>query len=429
MRKDTAKKETILVLITFSYPYGAIRESFLDPEISCLCSYFNKIILVPQYLPDATEKIARNLPKVCVLDDSLIIYSKIGKIRSVLMKIFLCLRSKLFYTEIIKKPAIITNIKSFKLLGEFISDAFIIKKWASNCIKKHDFAPQNTIFYTYWLSASTLGLGLLKEEYPDIVVISRAHRGDLYEDQYSSAHITLRNETFSLISKVFLISNSGKEYLEKKYPTYLEKYQTIRLGVTDSHFITSPSVDGIFRIVSCSYIVPVKRLHLLINGLKEFCILRPSKRIEWTHIGYGPLEQSIKKLASEVLPENVKYNFTGFLPDKGVIEYYRQHNVDVFINVSASEGIPVSIMEAQSCGIPVIATDVGGTHEIVSDEVGLLLDSDPTPMDIADAILKFIDNPNQIADKKRKSKENWRLNYNAEVNHNFFAQEIANLRN
>ncbi len=86
-------------------------------------------------------------------------------------------------------------------------------------------------------------------------------------------------------------------------------------------------------------------------------------------------------------------------------------------------------MEAQSCGIPVIATDVGGTHEIVSDEIGLLLNSDPTPTDIVDAILKFIDNPNKICEKKAKSKENWRLNYNADVNHNSFAQEVANLRN
>lgn len=427
MSNETSNKEKTLILLTGSYPYGAIAESFLDPEIPHLCSYFDKIIILPQSLPDTTERMDRKLPEVVEIDNSLIINAttKIQRINNIIMRGGLCLRSKLFYIEILKKPAIITNIKSFKELISFLSEALIIKKKASNCIIKHNLVITNTIFYTYWLGASTLGLGLLRNEYPDMIVVSRAHRGDLYEQQYSP----LRNETFSSISRIFLISNSGKEYLIKKYPIYSDKYQTIRLGVGDSHFITSPSEDGIFRIVSCSYIVPVKRLHLLINALKELGIHRPNKIIEWTHIGYGPLEQSIKKLASEVLPKNIKYNFTGFLPDKGVIEYYQQHNVDLFINVSTSEGIPVSIMEAQSCGIPVIATDVGGTHEIVSDEVGVLLNSDPTSTDIVDAILKFIDNPNQIGEKRAKSKENWRLNYNADVNHNSFAQEIVNLRN
>ena len=44
--------------------------------------------------------------------------------------------------------------------------------------------------------------------------------------------------------------------------------------------------------------------------------------------------------------------------------------VDLFLTVSANEGIPVSIMEAQSFGIPVIATDVGGISEIVNNVNG-----------------------------------------------------------
>jgi len=431
MSKDTSKKKKILVLITFSYPYGAIRESFLDTEIPHLCLYFDKVIILPRSLPDVTERITRNFPEVVKIDNSLIwdATNKIGVIKNILMRGLLCLRSKFFYIEIIKKPAITTNVKSLKKLVGFLSEALILQKWASSYMVKNNFIPQSTVFYTYWLDASTLGLGLLRNEYPDMIVISRAHGVDLYEERHIPAYIPLRNETLSSISKIFFISKNGKEYLTKKYPLYLEKYQTSRLGVEDSHFITPISGDGIFRIVSCSYIVPVKRLHLLINGLKELGVLRPNKMVEWTHIGYGPLESSIKKLALEVLPIHIKFNFTGYLTNKAVIEYYQQHNVDIFINVSESEGIPVSIMEAQSCGIPVIATDVGGTHEIVTDEVGLLLNSDPTPTDIANAILKFIDNPNLINEKKAKCKENWRLYYNAKVNYNSFAQEIATLRN
>ena len=48
-----------------------------------------------------------------------------------------------------------------------------------------------------------------------------------------------------------------------------------------------------------------------------------------------------------------------------MLDYYKNNIIDIFINLSASEGIPVSIMDAISFGIPCIATNVGGTGEIV----------------------------------------------------------------
>lgn len=58
-----------------------------------------------------------------------------------------------------------------------------------------------------------------------------------------------------------------------------------------------------------------------------------------------------------------------------VMNYYKEHHFDVFINMSTNEGVPVSIMEAASFGIPIIATNVGGTSEIVQPSVGMLLSS------------------------------------------------------
>ncbi len=49
--------------------------------------------------------------------------------------------------------------------------------------------------------------------------------------------------------------------------------------------------------------------------------------------------------------------------------FFKENSVDLFINASITEGTPVSIMEAISCGIPIIATDVGGNPEIVSEKM------------------------------------------------------------
>ncbi len=49
------------------------------------------------------------------------------------------------------------------------------------------------------------------------------------------------------------------------------------------------------------------------------------------------------------------------------------NSVDVLVLSSKSEGVPLVIMEAFSCGVPVIATDVGGVSQLVDDSVGQLV--------------------------------------------------------
>ena len=85
----------------------------------------------------------------------------------------------------------------------------------------------------------------------------------------------------------------------------------------------------------------------------------------------------MKNTANRTLPENVVCDFRGYVSNQDLMLEYSNNDYDVFINVSSTEGIPVSIMEAMSFGIPAIASNVGGTNEIVIDGFnGFLIDSD-----------------------------------------------------
>lgn len=106
------------------------------------------------------------------------------------------------------------------------------------------------------------------------------------------------------------------------------------------------------------------------------------------------------------------------------MELYRKHPLDVFMNVSSTEGTPVAMMEAISCGVPVIATAVGGNQEIVSDMNGILLRSDASPEDIAKAILNFLDHPEIMTSLRKGSHTVWMEHYNAEVNFRAFAERL-----
>src|SRR4051812_30808566 len=99
------------------------------------------------------------------------------------------------------------------------------------------------------------------------------------------------------------------------------------------------------------------------------------------------------------------------------MKFYSENFVHLFLNTSSSEGIPVSIMEAQSFGIPVMAPQVGGIPEIVSDENGKLFKPDSNPEQIAAAVSEMLAlQPDQYQKLRLNAFSNWETHYNAEKN-------------
>ena len=413
-----------LFLISDSHPYLiAAENTFIGPELPHLQSVFSSVTIIPKTLGGEKVPVADEI----VVDVSLAKKLKSSSTVSIFKCTLLALTSPLFYHEILKKPRITSHPKSIMKNILFLGKALIIKKWMQKNIEDNRINLKKSLFYTYWLNEATFGICLLKTKYPDLIIISRAHRTDIYENSHDPPYIPYRPESFKFLNKIYADSKEGKRYLQEMYPEFNTIITESLMGVSRQDFVSQPSDDGIFRIVSCSYLVPVKRVGLLIQGLAEAGCLRDTQIFEWTHIGDGPQHSQLKDIAENILPANVRYQFLGYLPADRMIDYYKNHNIDVFINVSASEGTPVSIMEAQSCSIPVVATSVGGNSEIVSDENGYLLRANPTPAEIAEKISSMIDNPSILKEKKIKSRQNWALKYNSEKNFQAFSDELASI--
>lgn len=250
---------------------------------------------------------------------------------------------------------------------------------------------------------------------------SRAHRFDLYANKRSIGYIPLREYILEKIDNVFPCSNDGTRYLQSLYPKFKDKIQTRYLGTLNFQN-TSYTRTETFRIVSCSNIVPVKRLNLLLNALKEI----RHKKIHWTHFGGGALDELIT--AGKDLPMNISIDFRGNVPNKELIKIYQKENFDLFVNVSESEGIPVSIMEAMSFEIPCLATNAGGTGEIVENgNGGWLIPVESTAEEIARIIEYITDIPLQdYMVIRHKAKNKWNINFNSDINYSSFVKEISN---
>jgi glycosyltransferase involved in cell wall biosynthesis len=94
-------------------------------------------------------------------------------------------------------------------------------------------------------------------------------------------------------------------------------------------------------------------------------------------VGGGPLEFSLRKLSDE-LAMNDCVTFFGEQTDVSPFMLA----ADVFVSSSVTEGLPVSLLEAMSVGLPAVVTDVGGMSEIarLSGAVTLVASSDPQGM-------------------------------------------------
>ena len=85
-------------------------------------------------------------------------------------------------------------------------------------------------------------------------------------------------------------------------------------------------------------------------------------------------------------------------------------------------------MEAMSYGIPVIATNVGGVSEIVNNDNGYLIQSDPNPKLVAEKIKGFYNSTLEFKNKKRMAAyKTWESNYNAAKNYSQFVEDILSL--
>jgi colanic acid/amylovoran biosynthesis glycosyltransferase len=405
-----------LLLFTGSYPFSVAAENtFLPQEIDVLSRYFESVTLIPTATGGSRESIST--PNV-VVDTSYAAFvaSWPRRIAFALLAAidpeFLAETSANFGMFVRYPRALLRALRAHVV-------ARMTERWIRRRLSRIDGV--DSLLYTWWFDGTTLGLARYGKTI-GVPVITRAHGYDLYENRHNPPYIPFRAHGLANVTAVFSASRAGAVDLRTRYPAASEKTHVALLGVADPGFVSPPSTDDVFRIVSCSFLLPVKRIDLLIRGLEHLGKSSPQRRFQWTHIGDGPERESLARLAND-LPDNVSHERLAYPGKAGLLEFYRTQPVDVFMNTSSSEGTPVSIMEAISVGIPVIATSVGGNPEIVGPQNGILISANPEPGEIAEAITAMAASPTRAA-LRAGGRAKWEQDYSATRNYSRFAELI-----
>ncbi|MCF2595531.1 glycosyltransferase [Pseudoflavonifractor phocaeensis] len=405
-----------LVLFTANYPFGR-GEEFLENEVRVAEPRFDEIVFVSLAKSGSpvTKYVPRNGRVVCVRDYNSEWLRRVTALRGIFRP---RVWREVFRLHRERKEARILNVLSSVLLAE---DAmyYLHKKRAA--WESPPDAP--ALYVSYWLDASATYLAMHRQDLHGLCV-SRAHGWDCF---YDRGIVPYREIQLTALDGIYPISDAGRQDLLAHYgrqiPGLSEKVRVHHLGVRREGGAEGERYPRQMRtIVSCSSIIPLKRLDLLIGALSQ-C----ATPIHWVHYGDGPLKEQVLDEAREKLDPlpHITYEFRGNVPNSEVLRFYAVAPVDLFVNCSDSEGIPVSIMEAMARGIPVVARDVGGNGEIVDSACGRLLPAQTGPTDLARAIDGLLALPaEQFAGIRRAAAEKIAAQYDAESNYKHFYEQL-----
>nr|WP_072513772.1 glycosyltransferase [Ndongobacter massiliensis] len=393
-----------LFVFTDQYPYGT-GESFFETELSYLEKRFSVTIITMAAKSDIYRKVSP--------ETQIISYQDQKSPRIVIQSLFLALknlrREKLSFVDLSRRK-----------------DAIHFFGWSyrfMTFLKQKKLLIDDAIYYTYWHKQQTLALVLAKKylNWKPCRIVSRIHGHDLYKERTKNNYQPFKRSLLQDIDALYFISRAGEVYYEENYGSK-PKHEVQYLGVRTTYDAQSFHLSKSHTIVTCSALIPLKRVDIIIDALS---LLKTP--IHWVHFGTGPLQNCLQEQAEKKLVENkrITYQFMGQVKNDKIHEFYRNNQVDLFINTSSSEGVPISILEALSYGIPSLATDVGGSKEALLNQ-NFLLPADVTPEELAKRMEAFFLLPFEQQFQYRKAATNlWKSRFNSEIQFTKFALLLA----
>ena len=404
------KSDRTIILFSLSYPYGHIEHSFLRDELTYLNVAFKKVVIVP-------EKIEN---KLIAIPEGIIVENSLATdLKKISLRIkFKAVLSVQFFKEIFK---IKFNKKKIRYALAARISALVTHKWLQDYIDGVE--TKKLVLYSFWFDFTTLGAVMFKENNELTMVVSRCHNFDLYGNEFNGFYVPYQKNVLNKLDMVYPDSFYGRDYILKLFPKVNCKAGI--MGVSEPTNLNTKSSSSEIHIVSCAYMIPRKRIGLLLDALIYLEEKRPDLFIHWTHIGEGP-EWDMLVEKKKKFQGNVKVTFKGNIDNDELIDFYNSNSVDLFVNTSTKEGTPVSIIEAISYGIPILATGFGGGKEIVEKGAGILLSPNPNAVEIGQKIEYLIDE-NLLEPMRIKSKNVWKNHYNSANNYKSFCNDLVNL--
>jgi len=213
------------------------------------------------------------------------------------------------------------------------------------------------------------------------------------KDNFYNRSFYFRHQTKRIFQHAALVTNVSSaigKVLEKMFS--LQNVRIVPNVVDTNCFHFKPKEPNkIFRWLHVSTMYPLKNVDKIIRAFNE---LPPIKK-EWELIICGPVNKQYEQLVEQLnLPSKIK--FTGEISYEEVAA--EMQKADAFILFSKHENFPCVVIEALCCGLPVVASNVGGIPEAVDETNGVLVEPENVSA-LQNAVTTVMQNPNKYSNE------------------------------
>lgn len=396
----------ILILITAKYPFGE-GEGFVANEIPYLQAAFDEVVILSN-ASDSDSTVRRELPGgvTCIrVSDEL---SFADRLR---------VASMLLHDEPRKELRRVRSLYSLPITGPVRNTVLV--SWLkarrfSRILRSlsRERTGARVYAYSYWANDMALAVAVARSRGWVHAGVCRAHGWDVYFERSAVGFLPFRQYLAENLDHYCFVSRDGLAYFrtreERDYPSL--GHFSLGTGPIAGEALATQAP---FVVISCSDLIPLKRVERVAETLADI-----RRRLTWIHIGDGPSRSRVERIVAR-LPSNIRVELMGHLPSSEVLNIYRTRKPSVFLSLSETEGVPVTLMEAMSAGVPVVATAVGGVPEMVRHgENGLLLEPETPLAEVRAGIERFAAMP--AAEYRmyvRAAWSTWRVHFNAQVNY------------
>lgn len=370
--------------ITAQTPYGK-REQFILPEIIEFVNTGNEVLVLP--LRPEKELFDGEEPKT-VSEYTLPIPLYSGGV--FLMGATLFLQSPIKSLKLIGR--ILTKsgnpkkvIKNLSVFGKGLTLSEVVKRRKVDHIHAHWAGTTSTVAY-------------IASYFSEIPWSFTCHRWDIAENN-------MLEEKVKSAKFVRAINDNGyNEIMDLVGEEAREKCYKLHSGVNIKPNENRKRQDrDVFSIVVPGNLIEVKGHTYLIDTID--ILVKNGYKVKCYLYGNGELEDVLKNKVNK-LGLNEAVIFNNKLAHDKLLSLYDEGKVDCvvlpsIVTQTEKEGIPVSLMEAMACKIPVVATNTGGIPELLEGNAGILV-NEKNPKELAESIIKLIEDKSyyeEIAEK------------------------------
>jgi len=246
-----------------------------------------------------------------------------------------------------------------------------------------------------------------------IKLISTQHGLPEYIDKISNINQWLKlRANFLVLSRFFstvAVSEDIRNVLVKNFGFRQEKVKVIHNGIELPPHPSHREKAGPFVIGSSGRLFPIKDYPLMVEIARAIAII-DTDDIRFELAGDGPELPALESLV-QLYGLNASFILKKHVDDMDT--FYR--GLDIYLNTSVHEGIPMTILEALSHGLPVIAPAVGGIVEIIADgKEGFLIES-RSPGDFVEKCLSLKNNREERKRMAQAARERAEWAFSAET--------------